>query len=312
MRPPQVSRMTTTADEPTLSANQGEARVGFACAMSAYLLWGFLPFFLKAVGHIPAAEVVAHRVVWSIPVAGAAILLAGRTAELKQALRNPRMIAMGALTATVLTVNWSLYVWAVGSGRAVEGALGYYINPLFSVFLAGLLLGERLKPAQVGAIALAVAAVALLGWESGGLPWVSLGLAGSWGVYALLKKMLPIGPNQGFFLEVLLLCPAALIYLAWIRFTDGGHFGPTGWGDVMLLLLSSPVTAVPLILYANGAKRLKLSTIAVMQYIAPTMVFLIAVFIFHEPFSAVRALAFALIWAALAVYTVSMLRGRPA
>lgn len=287
-----------------------ETRSGFAYALSAYLLWGFLPFYLKAVAHIPAAEVVAHRVLWSLPIAGATLYFTGRTADLRQALREPRKIGMAAVTATFLTVNWSLYVGAVGSGRALEGALGYYINPLFSVALAAVVLRERLSPPQLAAIGLAVAAVALLGWESGGLPWISLSLAASWGFYALFKKTLPIGPNQGFFLEVLLLLPPALGYLAWLTATGQSHFGPTGWGDVAVLLLSGPATAVPLILYANGAKRLKLSTIALMQYIAPTIVFLIAVFAFHEPFSRTRAVAFALIWAALAVYTASLLRSR--
>lgn len=309
--------MTETVEAPAtplpeLATKKDEARAGFFYALSAYLLWGILPFYLKAVAHIPAAEVVAHRILWSLPIAGATLLLTGRTTDLRQTLREPRKIGMAAITAAFLTVNWGLYVWAIGSGRALEGALGYYINPLFSVALAAVVLRERLSPPQLAAIGLAVAAVALLGWESGGLPWISLGLAASWGFYALFKKTLPIGPNQGFFLEVLLLLPAALIYLAWLYATGQSHFGPTGWGDVAILILSGPVTAVPLILYANGAKRLKLSTIAIMQYIAPTIVFLIAVFIFEEPFSRTRAVAFALIWASLAIYTAALLRPRHA
>ncbi len=302
--------MTAATNGRVEIAGGNEARAGFGYALTAYLLWGFLPFYLKAVAHIPAVEVVAHRILWSLPLAALAILAGGRGGDLRQALRSPRMIGMGALMAAVLTVNWSIYVWAIGSGHAVEGALGYYINPLFSVFLAAVIVGEKLKGAQIVAIAIAALAVGILGWETGGLPWVSLGLAGSWGVYALLKKMLPIGPNEGFFLEVLLLAPFAAGCLAWIMLTTGGHFGPTGWADIVLLMLSGAVTAVPLMLYANGAKRMKLSTIAVMQYIAPTMVFLIAVFVFHEPFSAAHGVAFALIWTSLAIYTWSMFRSR--
>lgn len=302
--------MTAAVQERAPSPAEREARQGFGYAFGAYFLWGFLPFYLKAVAHIPALEVVAHRILWSLPLAAATILWTGRSQDLWAALKSPRMIAMGALTAVFLTINWSIYVWAIAAGRAVEGALGYYINPLISVLLAALVLGEKLSRPQVAAIALAAAAVALLGWEANGLPWVSLGLACSWGLYALLKKALPIGPNQGFFLEVLLLSPPALGCLVWIEVSGGGHFGGTGWMDMALLALSGPVTAFPLILYANGAKRLKLSTIAIMQYIAPSMVFLIALFVFHEPFSTVRAIAFGLIWMALAIYTWSMLRGR--
>jgi chloramphenicol-sensitive protein RarD len=279
---------------------------GFLFALSAYLLWGFLPFYMKAVAHIPAAEVVAHRIIWSIPVAGALLIWMGRTADIKAALRSPRTLAMGGLTAALITVNWGVYVWAIAADRALETALGYYINPLFSVFLGAVLLGEKLSRAQVAAIALAVAAVALLTWEAGGLPWVSIALALSWGFYAFFKKTLPIGPAQGFFLEILVLSIPAIGYIGWLGASGVGHFGRTGAGDIWLLLGCGLVTAVPLILYANGAKLLRLSTIGIMQYIAPTMIFVIAIFIFHEPFSSTRAIAFAMIWAALALYSWSM------
>jgi chloramphenicol-sensitive protein RarD len=162
-----MSAMTTE----TLTARDSATR-GFLFALSAYLLWGFLPFYMKAVAHIPAAEVVAHRIVWSVPIAGALLIWLGRTADIKTALRSPRTLAMGGLTAALITVNWGVYVWAIAADRALETALGYYINPLFSVFLGAVLLGEKLSRAQIAAIALAVAAVALLTWEAGGLPWV--------------------------------------------------------------------------------------------------------------------------------------------
>ncbi|MET0596902.1 MAG: EamA family transporter RarD [Mesorhizobium sp.] len=299
--------MSTAASSPTATSD-GDATRGFLFALSAYLLWGFLPFYMKAVGHIPAVEVVAHRIVWSVPIAALLLLWLGRTADIKQALKTPRTLAMGALTAALITVNWGIYVWAIGAGRALETALGYYINPLFSVFLGAVVLGEKLTRAQVVAIALALAAVAILTWESGGLPWVSIALALSWGFYALFKKTLPIGPAQGFFLEVLLLSVPALAYIGWLQASGASHFGKTGMADLWLLLGCGVVTAVPLILFANGAKLLRLSTIGIMQYIAPTMIFVIAVFIFREPFSNERAVAFALIWAALAIYSWSMLK----
>ena len=290
--------------------SDADARRGFYFALAAYLLWGFLPFYMKAVAHIPAAEVVAHRIVWSVPIAGALLIWLGRTADIRQALCSPRILAMGALTATLITLNWGIYVWAIAHDRALETALGYYINPLFSVALGAIILREKLNNLQLAAIALAVLAVGLLTWESGGLPWVSVGLAVSWGFYALFKKTLPIGPAQGFFMDVLLLSVPALAAIVYFETTGQGHFGDTGWRDVLLLLGCGVVTAIPLILYANGAKLLKLSTIAMMQYIAPTMIFLTAVFIFKEPFSNERAIAFGLIWAALVLYSWSMFSRR--
>ncbi|CCE95298.1 Protein rarD [Sinorhizobium fredii HH103] len=286
--------------------NTDSAR-GFAFALTAYLLWGFLPFFMKAVAHIPAPEVVAHRIVWSVPLAGLVLLWLGRTQEIKTALRSPRMLKMATLTAALITVNWGIYVWAIGAGRAIETALGYYINPLFSIFLGALLLKERPSPTQMVAIALAALAVAVLAFDAGGLPWVSIGLCISWGFYAFFRKTLPIGPNQGFFLEVLLLSVPAIGYIIWLEATGEGHFGDTNMTDVVLLLSCGLVTAVPLMIYANGAKLLRLSTIGIMQYIAPTMIFVIAVFVFHEPFGAAKLIAFALIWAALFIYSGAML-----
>ncbi|MCU0912193.1 MAG: EamA family transporter RarD [Rhodobacteraceae bacterium] len=286
----------------------GDTLPGFLFALSAYLLWGFLPLYMKAVAHIPTVEVIAHRVLWSLPIAGVVLIVIGRTAELRAALRNPRMLAQGALTAALISVNWGIYVWAIGAGRALDTALGYYINPLFSVFLGAVLLGERLLPVQKAAIALAAAAVGLLTWETGSLPWVALALTLSWGFYAFFRKTLPIGPNQGFFLEVLILALPALGYVVWAAGRGDSHFLAGVPLDTALLLGCGVVTAVPLMLYANGAKLLRLSTIAMMQYIAPTMIFLVAVFLFREPFSATKLVAFALIWAALALFTTGMLR----
>lgn len=297
------------ADANSTSGPQtGDSPRGFAFALTAYLLWGFLPFFMKAVAHIPASEVVAHRIVWSVPLAGLVLVWLGRTGDIKAALRSPRMLGMATLTAVLITINWGIYVWAIGAGRAIETALGYYINPLFSIFLGAVLLKEMPDRAQMVAIALAAVAVGVLAFDAGGLPWVSISLCLSWGFYAFFRKTLPIGPNQGFFLEVLLLSVPALGYIVWLEASGQGHFGDTGMADVLWLLACGIVTAIPLMIYANGAKLLRLSTIGIMQYIAPTMIFIIAVFVFGEPFGTAKLIAFILIWVALVIYSGSMLR----
>ncbi|MEZ5754413.1 MAG: EamA family transporter RarD [Paracoccaceae bacterium] len=288
--------------------NRDSAR-GFGFALAAYMLWGFLPVYMKALSDVPVLEVLAHRVIWSVPVAGAILIWLGRTADLRAALRSPRMIGMAALTAALISVNWAIYVWSIQSGQALEAALGYYINPLFSVFLGAVLLKERLSRAQWAAIGLAALAVLVLTYEAGRVPVVALGLTVSWGFYAYLKKRLPLGPNQGFMLEVMILTPFALGWMAWIAARGEMVFLTDGL-ITLLLLSAGVVTAVPLMLYANGAKLLRLSTIGILQYLAPTMIFLTAVFLFGEPFGTARAVAFPMIWAALVIYTASMFRQR--
>ncbi len=280
---------------------------GLTFVISAYLLWGFLPLYMKALSHVSPAEVVVHRVLWSVPVAGAVLIAMGRTRELREALGNPKMLMQATVTAALISVNWGIYIWAIGNGHAIEAALGYYINPLFSIFLGAVLLGERMTPTQMVAIACAALAVVILTLEAGHLPMVALALTFTWGFYAYFKKSLPIGPNQGFLLEVLILSPFALAYMLYLMMTGTGVFlvsGPTTW----LLLAAGVVTAVPLLLYANGAKLVRLSTVGILQYIAPSMIFLIAVFVFGEPFGGMRVYAFPLIWLALILYTLPMLR----
>ena len=278
---------------------------GLAFALTAYVLWGFLPLYMKLLSHIPPAEVVAHRVIWSLPIAATLLIILGRTGDIKTALTTPKMLAMGCVTAALISINWGFYVWAITSGHALDAALGYYINPLFSVFLGAVLLGERLNKLQLAALALAFAAVVILTLEAGKLPWVAIALFVTWGFYALAKKSLPIGPNQGFLLEVLILTPPAIAYLIWLGPT--GNFLGSAY-DTWLLLGCGVVTAVPLLIYANGAKLLRLSTIAILQYIAPTMIFLIGVFVFKEPFGGARMIAFPMIWMALVLYSIAIFR----
>ncbi len=282
----------------------GDTMRGFGYALTAYILWGFLPLFMKQVAHISPAEVIAHRVIWSVPIAGAVLWLSGQMGDLAAAFRSPRMLAMGAITATLISANWGLYVWAIGTGHALEAALGYYINPLFSIFLGWALLGERMNGAQKLAIAIVAVAVALMAWQTGKVPLVALGLTVTWGFYAYFKRSLPIGANQGFMLEVLILLIPSLAYVAFLG--DAGHFAFDLGRDSVLLMLCGVITATPMMIYAHGAKGLRLSTIGILQYIAPTMIFLTATFVFHEPLGQAQLLAFGMIWVALAIYTAAM------
>ncbi|MFT5784749.1 MAG: chloramphenicol-sensitive protein RarD [Ascidiaceihabitans sp.] len=289
-------------------STSGDTLSGFGFAFGAYFLWGFLPIYMKMLSHLPSAEIVAHRVIWSVPIAGLLLVYMGRTKDVRAALLNPKMLAMGCLTAALITINWGIYVWAISADRTLDAALGYYINPLFSVALGAIILREPLTRAQLAAIALAAAAVVVLAVSNGSVPWVSLGLTVSWGLYALCKKQLPIGPNQGFLLEVLILLIPALAYVGWLTSQGQNSFDLSMTRDTWLLMGCGIVTAVPLLLYANGAKGLQLTTIAIMQYIAPTLIFLVAVFVFGEEFGQARMIAFPMIWAALVIYSVSMFR----
>ena len=280
---------------------------GLAFAISAYVLWGFLPLYIKLMDHIPAIEIVAHRIIWSVPIAGLVLVSMGRTADLRAALLNPRMLAMGVLTAALISLNWGIYIWAISSGHTLDAALGYYINPLFSIALGAVFLGERPSRLQIFAIVLAIAAVIVLTVSAGKIPWVAIGLCVSWGFYALSKRQLPVGPNQGFLLEVLILLLPAMAFVTWLLINQKSHFIILSWYDTWLLIGSGAVTAIPLMLYANGAKRLRLTSIAILQYIAPTMMFLCAVFVFDEPFDHARMIAFPMIWAALVIYSATLI-----
>src|SRR5690606_23931744 len=268
---------------------------GFLMALAAYGLWGALPFYLKLLSHIPAVEVVAHRIVWSVPVALILAVLLGQFKTIISALTNPRLLAMAALTATLISVNWSTYVWAVAHNQLSEAALGYYITPLVNVVLAALFLSERLSKIQYVAIGFAAAAVAILSINSGGLPWISLILATTFGLYGFFRKSLPMSALQGFTLEVILLTIPALGYIIWLISKGNEHFFSGTAFDISMLILAGPFTAIPLILYAAGAKLLRYTTLGLMQYMTPTMLFFFAIFIFGEPFSWVQLIAFILI-----------------
>ena len=284
-----------------------DTRAGFFFALTAYLLWGFLPLYMKAMQAIDPVQIIAHRVFWSLPVAAILLWILGRTKDIVPTFKSPKRLGILAITATIISVNWGIYVWAISVERTLETAMGYYINPLITVAMGAAFLGDRFTRAQMVALAIAAAAVLLLTFKSGFFPWISLVLAFSFALYGFLRKTVDVGPTQGFLVEVMLLSPLAFIYILWLETSGQGMFFDSTW-YTLILMGCGPVTAIPLILYAFGAKGLKLSTIGLMQYIAPTMIFIIGVFVFKEPFGFWQAVAFAMIWLALAVYSWSALR----
>ena len=298
---PSQSDSTAVADN--------SATAGFFYALMAYLTWGFLPIYMKAMEHIPAVEIVAHRILWSIPVAAIILVALGRTSDFFRALKSPKILGMMFITAVLISVNWGVYIWSISANIASQAALGYYINPLLSILLGVFLLGEKLSKLQLFAILLAFIAVVMMTVAMGALPWAALVMAVSFTIYGYLRKTVDIGPTQGFLLEVALLAPFAAAYLIWLSMTGTNHFNDGNWNG-WLLAGTGLATAIPLILYASGAKRLRLSTIGLMQYIAPTMIFLFAVFVFNEPMSGWQLVAFILIWMALALYSVSIFQQR--
>lgn len=282
-----------------------QTRAGFMYAFSAYFLWGaFTPPFLKAVEHMSAIEVVAHRVVWSLPVAGLLLFILGRTKDILPTLKDPKKMGILIITSAVVSINWGIYVWAISVDRTIESALGYYINPLISVALGAIFLGDRFTKPQLLALVLATLAVILLTIQSGTLPWVSLSLAVTFATYGFLRKTVDVGPTQGFLIEILILSVIAIPAIIWFQVNGEGHLFD-GVNNTTLLMACGPVTAIPLILYAYGAKGLRLSTLGLMQYIAPTLIFLNGLFVFNEPFTKWQFAAFSLIWIGLAIYSWS-------
>ncbi len=296
---------------PTLASGvqkrERDTRSGFFYALFAYGLWGFLPLYFRAAEAIPPDELTAHRIIWSLPTVLIVMLMMGRLREIPVLLSNWKVVRMMALTAAMISVNWGLYVWAISVERTSETALGYYINPLLTVLLGALLLGERLDRWQKVAVALAFLGVAIRTIGSGELPWISLVLAFSFAGYGYLRKTVSVGPTQGFLLEVMILFPFAVGYAVWLAWTGVDHVSLTD-GNLWWLIGCGPVTAVPLILYAYGAKGLTLTTIGLMQYIAPTMIFCVAFFVFGEELDIWQAITFGLIWLALVIYTRSTVK----
>jgi chloramphenicol-sensitive protein RarD len=279
-------------------------RKGGLYAASAYIIWGVLPLFWKALHGVPAIEILAHRMVWSLLVVLVLLAYQGHWGWLGGALRDRRVVLLFMTTAVVLSINWFVYILAVNSGHIVETSLGYFINPLVNVLLGVLFLRERLRPWQGIAILVALSGVLYLTFNYGAVPWIALTLAFSFGLYGLLRKTAPLNSLEGLTIETLLLFLPALAYLLWLGASGRGAFGTAGLTTTMLLAGAGIPTALPLLLFAAGARRITLTALGILQYIAPSIQFGLGVLIFHEPLTAARLVGFILIWLACAIYSV--------
>lgn len=286
-----------------------EQGIGIASAAGAYLIWGLLPIYWKLIYHVLPQEVLAHRIVWSFCFMVILLIATGKLrtflGEVHEVILQSKRLLGIIMTAVIISVNWFTYIWAVNHDHVIESSLGYYINPLVSVLLGVFVLKERLSFWQTVSFFLALIGVLNMTFHFGSVPWIALVLAMSFALYGLLKKMVNIGAITGITLETLLISPFALIFIGFVHKNGNGAFAFDASITSLLLVGAGVVTAVPLILFASGANRLPLSVIGFLQYIAPTLMLILGVFIFHEPFTAVHLTSFAFIWAALIIFSLA-------
>jgi len=282
--------------------------LGVAYALGAYGIWGFAPMYWRALESIPAAQLLAHRVWWSMVVGVALLLLTRRVGELRVVLRSRRRLLPMLFSALLIGTNWLVFLYAVETDRVLDTSLGYYINPLISVLMGTLLLGEKLRPWQIAAVSLAALGVLWLTLSFGELPWISLVLAFSFALYGLVRKLAPVMPVVGFTLETAILAPLGLAYLLFVRADGSDASADATFGFRLLIVGTGAFTAVPLLCFNSAAKRLKLSTVGLFQYIAPSISFVLAVALYGEPFTRAHTVAFACVWLALAIYSLDSLR----
>ena len=278
-------------------------RSGYLYALGAYILWGLLPIYWKWLQHVPSGQVISHRITWSLLMLLLIISVTRQWPRFRQSL-NRRILVLYSLAGILLSGNWLVYVWAVNAGHIVETSLGYFINPLLSIVLGMIFLRESLRPGQWVPVFLAAAGVAYLTVVYGSLPWIALVLAFSFGFYGLVKKLAPMGSVHGLTVETGVVFIPATCYLLFKEFSGTGSFGHLGTGSDLLMIGAGLVTIVPLLLFASAATRIPLTMIGIMQYIAPTIQFLIGVFMYHEPFSRDRLIGFTLVWVALLLFWI--------
>ncbi len=291
---------TSVAAQPS---SQTDVRGLFAAA-GAFFIWGLLPLYLKALQTVPVLQVTAHRLCWGCLFAVAWLGIRGELGNILTALRDPRVRTRLIISAALISANWITYVWGIANNRVVETSLGYFINPLVNVLLGVVLLSERLNRAQWTAVAIAAVGVAYLTWSAGHPPWIALALALTFSLYGFVRKVVQVDALAGLGAETLLLLPFGIGYLVWCEIAGIGTLGHTGIGTDLLLALGGPLTAIPLVLFAYGARRIPYSTVGLLQYIGPTLQLSLGVLVFNEPFAGPRVVGFTLIWSALAIYAV--------
>ncbi|MFC9821021.1 EamA family transporter RarD [Streptomyces erythrochromogenes] len=287
---------------------QNEQRAGLLYGFGAYGMWGLVPLFWPLLMPAGAVEILAHRMTWSLAVVGLALLAVRRWGWIRELLRQPRKLGLTALAASVISVNWGLYIWSVNNGHVVESSLGYFINPLVSIAMGVLVLGERLRRAQWVAVGLSFVAVLVLAIGYGRPPWISLVLACSFATYGLIKKKLNMGGLESLAAETAMLFLPALGYLLWLGAQGQSSFTSQGVGHALLLAATGLVTAIPLVFFGAAAIRVPLSTLGLLQYMAPVFQFGLGVLYFHEAMPPERWAGFSLVWAALALLTWDALR----
>ncbi len=284
--------------------------LGFIYGLSAYLIWGIFPLYFHWLRHVEPIQILMHRVIWSFVFVSLLLIMLHKSKVLCKAVRSASILRSMLLSSVLIAANWLIFIWSVGQGRVLETSLGYFLTPLLSVVLAHLILKEKLDKYRLAACGLAVIGVVWVMVSLGSLPWISLTLAISFALYGLVRKRADIDSLSGLTLETALLLPFALLYWLWLSWQGESQFLQQGGSTTLLLLFSGIATAMTLLLFAAGAKKLSLTTIGFMMYINPTMQFLTAVFILHEPFSNEKLIGFLWIWAALTVFTWGAVRQR--
>ncbi|MFD9909784.1 EamA family transporter RarD [Streptomyces sp. NPDC059063] len=285
-----------------------EARAGLLNGFAAYGMWGLVPLFWPLLKPAGAAEILAHRMAWSLVVVAVALLFVRRWAWAGELLRQPRRLGLVVIAAAVITLNWGVYIWAVNSGHVVEASLGYFINPLVTIAIGVLLLGERLRPAQWAAVGVGAAAVLVLAVGYGRPPWISLCLAFSFAAYGLVKKKVNLGGLESLAAETAVQFLPAVAYLVWLGSQGDATFGAEGAGHAALLAATGVVTAAPLVCFGAAAIRVPLSTLGLLQYLAPVFQFLLGILYFHEAMPPERWAGFGLVWLALVLLTFDAFR----
>ena len=287
-----------------------DTRRGLILGALAYTLWGAFPLYWTLLRPAGAVELLAHRIVWSLVTMLLIVVLWRRTSHLRALLRDRRKVLIISGAAVVISVNWGAYIWGVNNGRVVETSLGYFINPLVTVLMGVLILGERLRRLQWAAMVIAFVAVAVLTTDYGRPPWVALVLAFSFGTYGLAKKQAGVGAVESITLETVVMAPVAAAYLGWLASTGQSSFGSYGVGHALLLTTTGVITAIPLMLFGAAAIRVSMVSLGLLQYLAPTIQFALGLLVFHEPMPASRWVGFGLVWLALALFTVEAINHR--